>query len=94
MAKQDQPNQNANKPKAEGERWSPEETSVREADRDESPVQQYDGDDTDDAGGISNRPLSKEISNQEDLPARGTARDSSGDPDATRTEGDHGERDQ
>ncbi len=94
MAKQDQPNQNANKSKAEGERWSSEENSVSNADRDESPVQQDEGDGTADAGGITNRPLSEEISKQEDLPARGTARDSSGGPDATRAEGNDGERDQ
>ncbi len=94
MANQDQPNQNANKSKAEGERWSSDENSIRNADRDESPVQQYDGADTDDAGGITNRPLSQEISNQEDLPKRGTARESSGDPNATQPEGDYGEGDE
>ncbi len=94
MANQDRPNQNANKSKAEGERWSSEENSVGNADRDELPVRQYDGDDTDNAGGITNRPLSEEISHQEDLPQRGTARDSSDDPNATRPEGDYKERNQ
>ncbi|HVJ26459.1 MAG TPA: hypothetical protein VM493_02920 [Vicinamibacterales bacterium] len=94
MANQDRPNQNANKSKAEGERWSSDPNSVRNADRDELPVEQYDSNDTDDAGGISNRPLSDELSNQEGLPSRGTARDSSGNPNATRPEGDYEEREQ
>ena len=94
MADQDRPNQSANKSKAEGERWSSDENTIRNADRDEAPELQYDENDTDDAGGITNRPLSEEIRNQEDLPARGTARDSSGDPNATRPEGDYAEGDQ
>jgi hypothetical protein len=91
MADQDRPSQNANRDKAEGERWSSEENTVRNADRDENPEELYDPEDTDDAGGITNRPLSEEIGNQGELPARGTSRDSSGDPDATRPEGDYGE---
>ncbi len=94
MANQDRPNQSSNKSKAEGERWSSEENSIRNADQDEVPVQQHDGDDTADAGGITNRPISEEISHQEDLPQRGTARDSSDDPNATRPEGDYKERNQ
>lgn len=86
MANKDQLNQNADESKAEAERWSSDPNSVRNADRDESPADQYDRDDVDDAGGIANRPLSQEISNQEDLPKRGTARDSSGDPLATRAD--------
>ena len=93
MADQDRPNQSANKSKAEGERWSSDENTIRDADRDEAPEQQYDTNDPDDAGGITNRPLSEEISNQQDLPTRGTARDSSGDPNATQPEGDYAERD-
>jgi hypothetical protein len=93
MANQDQPNQNANKSKAEGERWSSDDNSVQNADRDESPERQYDDADTDNAGGITNRPLSEEIDNQQDLPPRGTARESTGDPNATAPEGDYGERD-
>lgn len=89
MADQDRPNQNANKSKAEGERWSSDDDTVRNADRDENPERLYSEDDGDNAGGITNRPLSDEISNQEDLPERGTSRDSSGDPAATRREGDY-----
>jgi len=93
MADQDRPNQSASKSKAEGERWSSDENTIRNADRDEAPEQQYGTNDPDDAGGITNRPLSEEISNQQDLPTRGTARDSSGDPNATQPEGDYAERD-
>jgi hypothetical protein len=89
MADQERPNQNANKDKAEGERWSSVENSVRNADRAESAEQLYDTEDAEDAGGITNRPLSEELGNQGELPARGTSRDSSGDPDATRREGDY-----
>jgi hypothetical protein len=91
MADQDRPNQSANKDKAEGERWSSEENTIRNADRDENPEQLYDAEDAGDAGGITNRPLAEEIRNQEEIPARGTNRDSSGDPDATRREGDYGD---
>ena len=93
MADQDRPNQSANKSKAEGERWSSDENTIRNADRDEAPEQQYDETDSDKASGITNRPLSEEIRNQEELPTRGTARDSSGDPNATEREGDYAERD-
>lgn len=92
MADQDRPNQNANKDKAEGERWSPEEdSSIQSADRDEHPETQYEDEDGDNAGGITNRPFQEEIRNQEELPERGTSRDSSGNPDATRREGDYAE---
>ncbi|MEX1128334.1 MAG: hypothetical protein WEB50_07210 [Vicinamibacterales bacterium] len=91
MADQDRPNQSANTDKAEGERWSSEENTVRDADRDENPEELYDAEDAGDSGGITNRPLAEEIGNQEEIPARGTSRDSSGDPDATRREGDDGD---
>ncbi len=61
MADQDRPNQNANKSKAEGERWSSDENTVRNADRDETPDAAYTTNDADNAGGITNRPLSEEI---------------------------------
>ena len=89
MADQDRPNQNANKSKAEGERWTSDSDTVRNADRDENPERLYDDEDDDDAGGITNRPLSQEIGNQEALPARGTNRDRTADPDATQREGDY-----
>lgn len=93
MADQDRPNQAANKSKAEGERWSSEENSVRKADRDENPEQLYDDEGSGKAGGITNRPLAEEVDNQQELPERGTARDSAGDPKATQREGDYAERD-
>jgi hypothetical protein len=92
MADQDRPNQNANKSKAEGDRWTSDPNAVRNADRDEHPERLYnDEDDSDDAGGITNRPLSQEIGNQESLPERGTNRSRTGNPDATRPEGDYSE---
>jgi hypothetical protein len=91
MTDQDRPNQNANKSKAEGERWTSDADTVRNADRDEHPERLYDDDDTDDAGGITNRPLSEEIGNQEALPDRGTNRDRTRNPDSTRAEGDYTE---
>ena len=92
MAKQDWPNQTANKSKAEGERWESDPDTVRNADRDENPERLYEEEDTDEAGGITNRPLSQEIGNQEALPERGTTRDRTGNPDATRPEGDYREK--
>ena len=92
MAEQDRPNQSANKSKAEGERWTSESDTVRNADRDENPERLYEADDSDDAGGITNRPLSEEVGHQETLPERGTTRDRTGQPDANRREGDHGEK--
>lgn len=91
MADQDRPNQNANKDKAEGERWSSEENTVRNVERDEHPENLYEGGASENAGGITNRPLDDEITNQEELPVRGTNRDSRGNPDATRREGDYRE---
>lgn len=92
MAKQDQPNQAANKSKAEGERWESDPDTVRNADRDENPERLYEDEDTDQAGGITNRPLPEEVGNQEALPDRGTTRDRTGNPDATRPEGNYREK--
>jgi hypothetical protein len=91
MADQDRPNQNANKEKAEGGRRETEQHSGRNADRDEHPERQYPKDDTDAAGGITNRPLSDEVENQEHLPERGTKRDRAGHPDSSRRDGDYEE---
>ena len=90
MADQDKPNQNADTRKAEGERWR-SDSDTRNADRDENPERLYGGDSSDDAGGITNRPLSEEVGSQEALPKRGTNRDRTRNPDATRGEGDYGE---
>ncbi len=92
MADQDRPNQNANKSKAEGERFSEQERrDVTNADRDTHPERQYEEDDSDNAGGITNRPLSDEIGNQESLPERGTTKDQTRNPDSRRPEGDYDE---
>ena len=92
MARPDPPNQNANKSKAEGERWTSDSNTVRNADRDENPERLYDEAGDSEAGGITNRPLSEEVGNQEALPERGTTKDRTGNPDATRPEGDYQER--
>lgn len=91
MADQDRPNQSANRGTAEGERWKSEEDTIRTADRDENPEQRYDAEDAAGFGRITNRPLSEEVHSQEEVPARGASRDNSGDPDATRREGDSGD---
>lgn len=88
MADQERPNQAANKSKAEGERWTSEPGSVRQADRDENPEQLYDDQKGSTGGGITNRPLSDEVGSQEALPDRGTRRDRSDDPGATEQQGD------
>ena len=88
MADQDWPNQSANKSKAEGERWTSDPDTIENADRDEHPERLYDEEDGDDAGGITNRPLSEEA-----LPERGTNRDRTRNPDSTRPEGDYTEND-
>ncbi len=70
MADKDTPNRPANKDKAEGERWSSEKDVI--PDSESSTARTYD-DDGDDAGGITNRPLSEEIDNQNSLPDRGNS---------------------
>ena len=74
MADPNMPNQASNKSKAEGERWQSESDTVENADRTENPERLYDDEDSDDAGGITNRPLSEEVANQASLPARGAER--------------------
>ena len=71
MADPNIPNQASNKGKAEGERWKSDPDTVENADRDENPEQLYDESDPDNAGGITNRPLSDEKANQASLPKRG-----------------------
>jgi hypothetical protein len=70
MADRDTPNRPANKDKAEGERWSSEKDVI--PDSESSTARTYD-DDGDDAGGITNRPLSEEVDNQNSLPDRGNS---------------------
>jgi hypothetical protein len=91
MADQNSPNSAAGRHQAGGERWSSEQNTVRNADRDEIPERLYDDRDGDDAGGSTNRPLSEEVDSQESLPGRGTNRERTRNPDATRREGDYTE---
>ena len=89
MADQDTPNQTANKSKAEGERATVQENTAGRSDPDANPERQYPDHDTDNAGGITNRPLSEEVDNQQSLPERGTNRDETRNPGARRPEGDY-----
>ena len=68
------PNQNANKSKAEGERWTGEESSASQAAERTDVPSNYRDNDPDNAGGITNRPYQEERDNQEALPPRGTGR--------------------
>ena len=70
MADKDTPNRPANKDKSEGERWSSEQDVIPDS---ESSTKRSYEDDGDDAGGITNRPLSEEIDNQNSLPDRGNS---------------------
>jgi hypothetical protein len=70
MADKDTPNRPAIKVKAEGERWRSEQDVI--PDSESSTGRSYE-DDGDDAGGITNRPLSEEIDNQNSLPDRGNS---------------------
>jgi hypothetical protein len=74
MADRTIPNQASNKGKAEGERWKSDPDTVENADRSETPEELYDDSDADNAGGITNRPLSEEKANQASLPKRGEDR--------------------
>ena len=69
MAKQTGPNDASQKSKAEGDRWKSDSNAVERYD------QNVVGEDTDNAGGITNRPLDEEVGNQEALPRRRTPRD-------------------
>jgi len=91
MAGQDRPNQAARTQKAEGQRWSSEPDTVRNADRDENPERSYNDEGGDTSGGITNRPLREEVDNQASLPGRGTSRGGSRNPDPSRAEGDYTE---
>lgn len=91
MADQNGPNPNANKDKAEGERWTAGQSGNRSSTRDEHPERNYPNRDRGDASGITNRPLSEEVENQEHLPDRGTYKDETDNPASTRREGDYDE---
>jgi hypothetical protein len=75
MADQDRPNQNANKSKAEGERSAADANRSGGNAPDEHPERSYPAGERSGTGGISNRPVSEEVDNQEALPERGTSRD-------------------
>ena len=77
MADNNTPNQSANKSKAEGERWSSEDTSATKAAERSQVSSNYQDTDDDDAGGITNRSYNEERENQEALPTRGASRDES-----------------
>jgi hypothetical protein len=72
MADKDTPNRAANKDKAEGERWTPEQGVIPNS---ESSTDRGYGTDGDNAGGITNRPIDEEIDSQNSLPERGRSRD-------------------
>lgn len=67
----DGPNQAANKSKAEGERWSSEPDTVERRERNRA-AEPRTG--SEEAGGISNRPIGEEVENQELVPERGETR--------------------
>ena len=88
MADQDRPNQNANKAKAEGER-SAADASRGGSPRDGHPERSYPAGERSGTGGITNRPISEEMENQEELPERGTQKDETSNPGSRRREGDY-----
>jgi hypothetical protein len=65
-----EPNPASKKDVAEGERWSSDQDSVEDADRDMESMERG----ASEAGGITNRPLDEENENQEALPRRGESR--------------------
>lgn len=66
----DTPTRSSNMEKAEGGRWTSDPDTVEVADRYKDGV----GETDENAGGISNRPLSEERGRQGNLPDRGTSR--------------------
>jgi hypothetical protein len=66
----DTPSRSANMHKAEGERWTSDPDTVEVRERYAEGV----GENMEQGGGISNRPLSEEISRQESLPERNKSR--------------------
>jgi hypothetical protein len=84
MANPTGPNDASRKSKAEGDRWKSDSDAVERYD------QNVAGDDTDNAGGITNRPLDEEIDNQEALPRRRTSRDGAHAGHGDNARGDEG----
>lgn len=70
MPDKDMPSRPANMEKAEGDRWTSDPDTVEVSDR----YAEGTGKNTEQSGGISNRPLAEEINRQESLPDRGTSR--------------------
>jgi hypothetical protein len=66
------PNQAANKQKAEGDRWTSENDTVERRDRETRDIDRMNR--SNEAGGITNRPLDEEVENQEAVPDRGDSR--------------------
>ena len=66
MADKNIPSGSADRDKAEGERWTSDPDTVEVADRYAEGISTVD----EGSGGISNRPLSEEVTRQESLPAR------------------------
>ena len=71
------PNRTANKSKAEGERWESDSDTVERQDRESQGNRDRTPGYTsgDNAGGITNRPLTEEDENQAAVPDRGESRE-------------------
>jgi hypothetical protein len=63
------PNDASRKSQAEGDRWTSDSEAVERYDQNSATES------TDNAGGITNRPLAEEIGNQDALPRRRTSRE-------------------
>ena len=79
MADTDRSNQSANNSKAEGERRTSGQGDQKPDQG--TPADNYLPNDSDNAGGITNRPLDEEVDNQESLPPRGTSRETDVEPE-------------
>ena len=71
MANENTPRDASSKSKAEDDRWGSDSETVERYDRERS------GSTGEDAGGITNRPLSEEQSEQNELPERGRSKSDS-----------------
>jgi hypothetical protein len=81
MADKETPTRASNVEKAEGDRWTSDPDTVEVSDRYADVI----GETSENSGGISNRPLEKEIERQHNLPDRGTRRgDDRGEGDVER----------
>ena len=71
MAEMNRPKESAKTNTSQGDGWRSDPDTV-ERSADEAPAENYPDDDSDNAGGISNRPLDEEVDNQTSLPPRAT----------------------